>query len=235
MNTPAKPNPPKPAPPARPAPTSLKLAELERDPAINSRASGVSERVAADYGDAMRTGAKFPPVVVFRDATGKLWLADGFHRCHAVELAGAAEVLAEVREGDRRDAILFAAGCNAAHGQRRKRADVRRAIITLLSDAAWAKESDRWIAERCAVSPTTVGALRRTVQLDGSSPRKGKDGKVRRVPKRKTRGRKPNPARAVKAARRGLDGIVRGWPKGEPLGPLVEAVKAWLAGLEATP
>ena len=232
MNAPTKPNTPKPAAPVRPPARTVKLAELERDPAINFRAGGVNERVATDYLDAIQGGAKFPPVIVFRDTAGKHWLADGFHRCRAVELAGATDVLADVREGDRREAILFAAGCNAAHGQRRKRADVRRAIVTLLSDAAWAKESDRWIAERCAVSPTTVGALRRTVQLDGSAPRKGKDGKVRRIPKRKASGRKPNPARAVKAARRGLERVVRGWPKGEPLGPLVEAAKAWLAGLE---
>jgi hypothetical protein len=213
--------------------TSVGLAELERDPEINCRAGGVSERVVADYVQAIKAGATFPPIVVFRDSAGKLWLADGFHRCRAAELEGGRELLAELHDGDRRDAQLYAAGANAAHGARRTRADVRRAVLTLLTDPEWRAWSDREVATRCAVSPTTVGKFRAQLsKLDSRSGRRGKDGKVRRVPKRKNGNRKTDCAGAVEVISRRLDGIVRGWPKGEPLGLLVEAAKAWIARLE---
>ncbi len=233
MNPTTKPNTPKPAAPARPPATTIKIADLERDPAINCRVGGVNTRIVAEYADAMKAGAKFPPVVVFRDTAGKHWLADGFHRVRAHELAGDAEVRAEVSEGDRRLALLYAAGANAKHGARRTNKDKRRAVLALLADPEWAGKGDAWIAERCAVSDRFVAKLRPPTPNRSGLKREGRDGKVRKVPKRKTRGRRPNPARAVKVARRGLDGVVRGWPKGEPLGPLVEAAKAWLAGLEA--
>lgn len=234
MNAPTKPNATKPAAPARPPATAVKLAELERDPAINCRAGGVSERVAAEYVEAMKAGAKFPPVVVFRDSAGTHWLADGFHRCRAVEIAGGASVAADVREGDRRDALLYAAGANAAHGARRTNKDKRRAVAALLADPEWASKGDAWIAERCAVSDRFVAKLRPATPNGSELKREGRDGKVRRVPKRKARRpRKANPARAVKDARRGLERVARGWPKGEPVTALVEAAKAWLDRITA--
>jgi ParB-like chromosome segregation protein Spo0J len=217
-------------------PATLPIASLERDAAINCREGGVDERLAAEYAEALAAGAAFPPVVVFRDAAGAHRLADGFHRVRAHELAGKAEVPVELREGDRRAALLFATGANAGHGARRNKNDVRRAVRALLGDAEWREWSDREIAAQCAVSPTTVGKLRKQLStVDSSSPRRGKDGKVRRSPKRgNPRRRRPgtaNPAKLAKAARRSLDRVEKSWPKGQPLGPLVAEAREWARAL----
>jgi len=36
----------------------------------------------------MPHGTQFPPVVVFGEAAGDYWLADGYHRWHAATIAG---------------------------------------------------------------------------------------------------------------------------------------------------
>lgn len=51
---------------------------LRRDGGTQPRAA-INLDVACEYGDAMKSGAKFPPVVAFYDGTD-YWLADGFHR-----------------------------------------------------------------------------------------------------------------------------------------------------------
>lgn len=73
------------------------------------------------------------------------------------------EVLAEVRTGSRRDAVLYPVGANAAHGLRRINADKRRAVMTLLNDPEWATWSDGEIAKQCGVNQTTVSGYRRSL------------------------------------------------------------------------
>jgi hypothetical protein len=52
-----------------------------------------------------------------------------------------------------------------------------------LSDEEWSRKSDRWIAEKCAVHHDTVSTVRKELSDSASSsPREGKDGKVRRQP-----------------------------------------------------
>jgi ParB-like chromosome segregation protein Spo0J len=84
---------------------------------------------AQGYAEDMAAGAVFPPIVVFFDGA-EFWLADGFHRLIAAEELGLVEISADVREGDRRDAILFAVGANAAHGLKRTNRDKCHAVMT---------------------------------------------------------------------------------------------------------
>ncbi len=124
-----------------------------------------------EYAAAMAEGAQFPPVIVYQDAGG-YWLADGFHRLEAAKRAGRGWLEAEVRQGSRRDALLFACGANASHGVRRTNADKRRAVTLLLEDAEWSHWSDREIARRCNVSNQYVSELRQklTVNVDSEPP-----------------------------------------------------------------
>ena len=66
---------------------------------------------------------------------------------------GANKIEADVRQGDRRDAVLFSCGANVEHGVQRSQADARRAVLMLLRDSEWSQWSDREVAKRCKVSP----------------------------------------------------------------------------------
>lgn len=143
--------------------TRLLLTSIRIDGDTQLRAAG-SEAVVADYAEALKDGAVFPPVVVFHDGTD-YWLADGFHRYAAHAAAGLSDVAVTIRDGSRRDALLHAAGANADHGLRRTQADKRKAVLVLLEDPEWRQWSDRAIAERVKVSHPTVAKIRR--ELDG--------------------------------------------------------------------
>ena len=126
--------------------------------------------IVAEYAEAMTAGSQFPPVIVYHDGSTH-WLADGYHRLEAADEAGLTEIKAEVRKGDKRDAILYAVGANRDHGLRRSRADVRRAITTLVQDAEWGQMANRAIADMVGCSPTTVGTVRDQLSnLDSSKP-----------------------------------------------------------------
>jgi hypothetical protein len=120
-----------------------------------------------DYATDMLDGAVFPPVVLYDDGTD-LWLADGLHRVEAARKISRETIVAEIRKGTMRDAVLHGVGSNAAHGLRRTQADKRRAVERLLKDPEWARWSDRKIAAAAKVDHKTVGAIRR--ELTGEFP-----------------------------------------------------------------
>jgi hypothetical protein len=141
----------------------IPLAKIRTDGGTQPRAE-IDMDVVADYAAAIKDGVKLPSVIVFFDGTDN-WLADGFHRLEGHRAAGVKKILADIRQGTQRDAILYSVGANAAHGLRRSRSDKWRAVDRLLSDANWSKWSDREIAKRCAVSHTFVAEVRRHLSL----------------------------------------------------------------------
>lgn len=132
----------------------LNIADIRVNGGTQSRA-GINRQTVAEYAEAMQGGSVFPPLVVFHDGAS-YWLADGFHRYHAYAQINAHEVVADVRQGSQRDAILFSVGANASHGLRRTNDDKRRAVMVLLSDPEWSKWSNREIARQCGVSEYMV-------------------------------------------------------------------------------
>ena len=96
----------------------------------------IDKNVVAEYAEAMKDGAKFPPIIVFKEERkprkGKkipdLYLADGYHRVGAAKELGLDEIEAEVREGGFNEALSFALHANVSHGLRRTNADKRRAL-----------------------------------------------------------------------------------------------------------
>ncbi len=139
----------------------IQIAVIKLDGGTQSRA-GINQQVIDEYAVAWRDGAKFPPIIAFYDGEN-YWLADGFHRCISANLANVAEIDADIRQGTRRDAVLYSVGANSNHGLRRTNDDKRRAITTLLSDKEWGGWSDREIARRCGVHHDTVGRVRAEV------------------------------------------------------------------------
>ena len=140
---------------------SLPLTSIAVDWAINARAA-VRREITLEYAEALKAGARFPPVTVFFDGTA-YWLADGFHRYVAYEIAGIAEIPVEIRLGTPRAAALYSAAANGLHGLRPTRSDRRKAIIRLLEDPEWRSWTNQQIAQLCGAEPDMVDELRRTL------------------------------------------------------------------------
>src|SRR5713101_5625293 len=156
---------------------TLALAQIQQDPSIQQRVGGIQTARVSEYSKAMKNGDTFPPVVVYYDQEqDEYWLADGFHRCVAAVDAGLSEIEVEVREGTRRAALLHAVGANAAHGIRRKNADKRKAVFTLLADEEWRAWSDHEIAKQTHTTQPFVSKLRSL--FDGGTLRICADGRV---------------------------------------------------------
>lgn len=144
----------------------LPLSHIRTDGGTQPRAS-LCQDVIDEYAEALMAGADFPPVILFFDGV-QYWLADGFHRLAAARQTGQPSIIADIRPGTRREAVLHSVGANAAHGLRRTNADKRRAVTTLLTDLEWSVWSDREIARQCCVSKTFVNHMRQEVNLTGN-------------------------------------------------------------------
>jgi len=134
------------------------LRDITLDQRLQPRAALDAETVE-DYAARYAEGTDMPAVTLFHDGE-TFWLADGFTRVAAAGKAGHDTILADVRVGTYRDALLFAAAANAAHGLRRTNADKRRAVSMLLADAECAGWADNQIAKHCGVSNEMVGDVR---------------------------------------------------------------------------
>ena len=219
----------------------IALTSIRTDGGTQPRARLDQDQIS-EYVEAMEAGATFPPLVVFHDGAA-YWLADGFHRYHAVAKRGAKRVAVEIRQGTQRDAILYSSGANATHGLPRSNADKRRAVERLLRDEEWRSKSDRWIAEKCAVSDKTVAAVRAELRISAVD-REGKDGKTRKRAERKPR-EKPDSKPPEEEYEERFDAdvqvlkvinavrnIAANWPDDVDLRPLVEALRKEAERLE---
>jgi hypothetical protein len=136
--------------------TLLPISAIRTNGGTQLRAE-IDQSVVLEYAEMIDN---LPPVVVYADGS-HFWLADGFHRLKANLLKGRQEILSEVRQGTRRDAVLFAAGpANSRHGLRRTPADKRKCVLAFLSDETWSKWNDSAIARAACVAPQTVTKYR---------------------------------------------------------------------------
>jgi len=142
------------------------MVPLTRIPTDESAQTRVRVRasVVRDYAAAMKQQCadgdlRFPPVILFTDGQNYR-LGDGFHRILAAARAGLTEIAADVRQGTKRDAVLFGISANSAHGLPRTNADKRKAVSLLLGDAEWSQWSDREIGRRCQVDGKVVCRMR---------------------------------------------------------------------------
>jgi protein gp37 len=138
-------------------PVDLELSEIVRDMDIQPRERMDQARIT-QYAEDMLAGIGFPPVVVYFDGT-TYWLSEGYHRCAAASAANIISVPAEIRQGNRTEARLNAAGSNkewdaVTTGMRRSNRDKRRAVEMVLDvHPEW---STRQIADHVGVSQMLV-------------------------------------------------------------------------------
>jgi transposase-like protein len=142
----------------------LDISLLRMDGGTQPRAK-IDEALVQEYRDDFRAGDHFPPVIVFFDGTS-YWLADGFHRVRGAKLARKKTILAEIRQGTQRDAILYSVGANRGHGLRRTNEDKARAVMRLLNDEEWHRWNNVEIARKCGVSEFMVRKHRPESILD---------------------------------------------------------------------
>lgn len=140
----------------------LDIAQISRTESLQIRA-GMSGEVVAEYAQAMRDGDEFPAVIVFHDGQ-KYWLADGYHRIAAADMAGVLTFKCEVKLGGLRAAIEYALGANSKVGLRRSNDDKRRAVKIMLLDTEWRLCSNREIARQCVVSDALVASVKEDLQ-----------------------------------------------------------------------
>jgi len=168
---------------------AIKLADVAIDGGTQQREK-INHDIVAEYCEAMKCGAKFPEIIVFFDGV-QYWLADGFHRFHACRDAEMLDILADVRQGSRRDALLYSASANGTHGIRLTNADKRKSVFVLLLDKEWCLWSDSKIAKHCHVTHPFVAKIRREIEqprpvtVTGASPEANKHaGVVFELPKK---------------------------------------------------
>lgn len=115
--------------------------------------------VALEYSERYRNKEDMPPIHLFWDADKKImYLADGMHRCNAMELIGRRAIEAEVHQGDYQEALKYALLANASHGLPRSQADKQQCIRMALKQ--WPSMSDLAIAKVTSTSDKTVATIR---------------------------------------------------------------------------
>lgn len=139
----------------------LDISQIRLDGGTQPR-SAIHSPTLRKYALQMKAGAKFPPVIVFYDGID-YWLADGFHRVEAASSIGLKDITTLIKQGSRREAILYSVGANTTHGLRRSNTDKRRAVLKLLEDPEWSQWSNREIARRVAVNEKTVRNMRQAI------------------------------------------------------------------------
>lgn len=164
----------------------LKLTDIRTDGGTQPRSELDSERVE-QMADQLH---ELPPVDVFFDGD-RYWLADGFHRYNAHQLAGVDVIACNIHQGDLQAAQWFSYGANKTHDQaglRRTNADKVRAVTAALSHPKSSGMSDRSIADHIGVNHSMVGRYRKSTGAEQqlNQMRMGKDGKERRMPTPRT-------------------------------------------------
>ena len=99
---------------------------------------------------------RLPPVVV-DERTMKV--IDGVHRVEASRRMGRTEIRALLFSGSETDALVVAVQANVRHGKPLSRSERQAAAGTLLRRCP--DRSDRWVAEVCGLSHSTVARIRR--------------------------------------------------------------------------
>jgi ParB-like chromosome segregation protein Spo0J len=121
---------------------------------------------------------ELPPVLVDQHT---MTVIDGIHRLEVFRRSGRAEIPATWFTGDSLEARALGIQANIRHGKPLTRSERQTAAMSLLALAP--ERSDRWLADICGLSHTSVARLRRIfegAEPNSSSPsRLGRDGRRR--------------------------------------------------------
>lgn len=99
-----------------------------------------------------------------------LYCYDGEHRLNAARKISRMHVPMELLPGNKRDAILNAAGVNTRHGVDWKEEDAVNAVMTLLNDKEWRTWSSTRIAKLTRTNVPLVEKLRQEKESQNAEP-----------------------------------------------------------------
>jgi ParB-like chromosome segregation protein Spo0J len=119
---------------------------------------------------------QLPPIIVDKRTMSVI---DGIHRLEAHRRASRTTIRAILFAGDETEALALAIRANVGHGRPLSLGERQTAAATLLCRCP--DRSDRWIAQVCALSHSTVGNIRKAVAAEGPPVRVGQDGRRRRA------------------------------------------------------
>ena len=160
----------------------LKLDLIRLDAGTQTRAQ-IDEATVADYAEAIIRGDRFPPGSWFSRTMANTSWRTASTELKAARRAKHTHILAEIRNGTRTDALRFALGANHKHGLRRSNLDKRHSVEMALTE--FGNLSDHLLSEMCGVSQSFVTNVRQQLFSEiSSTPRLGKDGKLRALPTR---------------------------------------------------
>jgi hypothetical protein len=133
----------------------------------------LNEDVVREYMEAMSSGVKFPPILVFYDEPNEQYiLADGFHRYAAhVRLKPDEKILVEQQVGTIGDARWASIGANKSHGLRRSNDDKRNAVKQALLHSNGMNLSNVKIAKHVGVSDRMIALIRREMESSSDIPK----------------------------------------------------------------
>lgn len=183
-----------------PAPTLTilprKEAFLDRRLQHRSQLQDIREGGAVDqYAQAMKDGAKFPPVEAVLDISdtpdkGTYWVWDGFQRVGAYGLAGIKEIPVNVRPGTFADALMLSLRQNSENSVLpRTKDDARRAVFALLDNEAvlasvfaQSKGEGGFHRAASAACGVSIGTVKNALDDRGVKPSGGKLVKAAKKP-----------------------------------------------------
>jgi hypothetical protein len=119
---------------------------------------------------------RLPPVVVDQRT---MKVIDGVHRVEASRRLGRTEIRALLFSGSETEALVVAVQANVRHGKPLTRSERQAAAAALLRRCP--DRSDRWVAEVCGLSHSTVARIRKAAEALGPGVRTGRDGRRRPV------------------------------------------------------
>jgi transposase-like protein len=142
----------------------LPLKKIRLDGGTQTRAR-IHEDIIDEYAQDMKSGAPFPPLIVFHDGKD-YWLGDGFHRWGAAVSLNLESIECDIRQGTMSDAQWFSYSANRANGMRRTNDDKVRAVKSALRHCKGQK-ADIEIARHVGVTHPTVAKYRQELEADG--------------------------------------------------------------------
>jgi len=209
--------------------SEMKETVIKNVPAVAIRIDGGTQSrtkinidAVEDYAAKMADGVEFPPVVVFFDGKDH-WLADGFHRYHALRKIQKASVRCQVQNGTVRDAILYSFGANGMHGLPMTNEDKWHIVTEMVGDFEWSEWSDREISRRCHVSHIFVAKVRSSVGKADEVIEKAQESSSEEVGRKYVD--KHGNVSTMKPASKKKEAVKEEEPQPEPSVPAAEADK----------